>query len=577
MLHQRSAGQAYNPRGTTSRKKYANTILGGQKSLEEQLDKIATTPDAVVPRKKNVIELIVLSREAWRRSAEVYNVTRTMYEKQRDVAPWNALQYFRTEFFHPIASKLGLTPLAQGMWPHFNLFDGYHIVDVQKPRQPNKIAYVAFRGTDTPDDFVLDLDARKTNLCALAEETKDEKESNLFSRALCNDFKDISMHNGFVRSVLAGMGELLPMLRQWQKDFQKAYGEDEVATLVICGHSLGGAMATAFAIGLCALESNGNFPHTRKFLFTFGQPRVVTFNGKAEVVQLLHHPQHGVEHYLRFQKADTCVRSLTDFVTHLPPEAIGYVHIGTHITLPVNAHFFRTVAKVIAKLIVTFVDPSWNLHKLGHSVIEAVVLRITGFSIREDPKIVQKGIAELFGDLLEPIQTVVNHLHSVDTYFPFAPVTCVELAEKARYVGALGYFLLFLTSAMSAATSKKLEVLGVHLKFLNFDVLLFLRSRVLKVLRSLPKDVLTYMRTQSEHDARLAEIIQQSATVSDDDLEQAVVNNARSVSPIFLLSWAHGVIEHVKDFITSSVERTKSFVGDVLHTAKLMQEELGPV
>jgi hypothetical protein len=132
-----------------------------------------------------------------------------------------------------------------------------------------RLAVVAFRGTDVKDGSNLLFDA-------------DLELESWAGRG--------RVHKGFATA-----------LSQVQKELLASLDSLQGCRVLYTGHSLGAAMATLLA-GL-------KKPDT---LFTFGSPRV----GDAEFVASL----QGITNF-RFQ--DCC-----DLVTHVPPEELGYRHLG---------------------------------------------------------------------------------------------------------------------------------------------------------------------------------------------------------------------------------------------------------
>ena len=132
------------------------------------------------------------------------------------------------------------------------------------------------------------------------------------------EYEGIDCHKGFVdligfvsRRILLDIEELNPKKK-----------------LLFTGHSLGGALATLFALKCKPTH-----------LFTFGSPRVT--GGEAAREKL-----HGIE-YLR-------VSIESDLISRMPPEFFGYEHFGESLILPgvdglYNSHKLRTYIQKVSE------------------------------------------------------------------------------------------------------------------------------------------------------------------------------------------------------------------------------------
>lgn len=110
-----------------------------------------------------------------------------------------------------------------------------------------RIVYVAFRGTEDKRDAVADLDVRHVQFGKMT---------------------NIKVHNGFYQQYISIQPEILHSLRSMSGDFD---------TIIVCGHSLGGALATIAATDLAI-----QMPDKRVKCHTCGSPRV----GNQEFVEL---------------------------------------------------------------------------------------------------------------------------------------------------------------------------------------------------------------------------------------------------------------------------------------------------
>lgn len=157
-------------------------------------------------------------------------------------------------------------------------------------RPADGLALVAFRGTqsDKPKDLLTDLKAWHTEHAGWPG----------------------AVHAGFARAATA----LLPAVTAWL-DTRGANRTE----LLLCGHSLGGAIATLLAMRLVTGRASGAQPPgsqaTRIQLVTLGSPRV----GDAAFARA----------FAACNILSTRIVNWLDIVTRLPPEVLGYRHVGT--------------------------------------------------------------------------------------------------------------------------------------------------------------------------------------------------------------------------------------------------------
>ncbi|KAL4439111.1 hypothetical protein ABPG74_008886 [Tetrahymena malaccensis] len=123
---------------------------------------------------------------------------------------------------------------------------------------------------------------------------------------LDNDCKDCKIHQGF-KNIL---DSILFEMNQCVINLKKQYNS---TSILITGHSLGGAMATLFSVQLKKLLMN----KFQQFdLITFGSPRVGNLEFVNYANQLLGKNSFRVVNY-------------SDIVPHLPYNTLGFQHIGT--------------------------------------------------------------------------------------------------------------------------------------------------------------------------------------------------------------------------------------------------------
>ena len=121
----------------------------------------------------------------------------------------------------------------------------------------------------------------------------------------------VKIHEGFYESYQALRKELL-------KTVKGILGENfEVRQVFFTGHSMGGALAT-----ICSLEMDGRFPllSGNIAVYSFGSPRV----GNEEFASL----------FSSSSLKSVRVAHVSDPVTHVPLELLGYRHVGHEVVDP---------------------------------------------------------------------------------------------------------------------------------------------------------------------------------------------------------------------------------------------------
>lgn len=166
--------------------------------------------------------------------------------------------------------------------------------------------FVAFRGTETAD-----MNGPWPNFMALARhKTAREK----FIDPILDALADISfwktsaktggmsgkMHGGFLRGFDI-------FHQQWNDKLADYTRQNANKTPIVCGHSLGAALATLTAAMLAAEHTN------RLRLYTFGSPRVGDETFAASLAAIPH------------RRYVDC----RDIVTRVPPKCMGFEHCGS--------------------------------------------------------------------------------------------------------------------------------------------------------------------------------------------------------------------------------------------------------
>ncbi len=147
--------------------------------------------------------------------------------------------------------------------------------------------FLAFRGSDSKDDWRSNIQFRQ-QIYPYGDESK----------------TDVRLHRGFMAAYFAVRDRVLDVMKQHPS-----------ATVIVTGHSLGGALAT-----VAALDVQYNITqHTQQPLavYSFGAPRV----GNAALVESF---EQRVPHSYRYVYGH-------DLVTHIPRVWQGYRHVPTAI------------------------------------------------------------------------------------------------------------------------------------------------------------------------------------------------------------------------------------------------------
>jgi len=125
--------------------------------------------------------------------------------------------------------------------------------------------------------------------------------SNVETRIIYPYFdKNIGVHNGLYHEYLLYRERLLTYIQNL----------DENVSLIITGHSSGGATASLLAYDL---GTEGHFLYNNIQLYTFGSPRI----GNKEFVNS----------FMSFDIQSNRITYKKDIVPHLPEELFGFVHI----------------------------------------------------------------------------------------------------------------------------------------------------------------------------------------------------------------------------------------------------------
>lgn len=149
------------------------------------------------------------------------------------------------------------------------------------------IAYIAFAGNDSVRDFFRDLDFAKVTV-------GDEKRKR-------------RVHRGFYTGYLSVCQDILKFKDSFSKD----------TTLILSGHSMGGALAV-----ICAYDLKTRFPDLPIKVFTFGTPGVGNRHFKRAYNRILREST-----YIVYQPSDP--------IPKLPNQLIkSYWHVGTLLRIP---------------------------------------------------------------------------------------------------------------------------------------------------------------------------------------------------------------------------------------------------
>jgi len=145
------------------------------------------------------------------------------------------------------------------------------------------VLYITFEGTDDLVDW-------EENLRFSHEKIKPYD----------NKITDIEIHTGFYNEYLIARNDIHLAMNTKYKDLKD---------VVVCGHSLGSALAV-----LCGIDIQYNFPDKNISVFGFGSPRV----GNQAFVESF---RKRIANVFEFQYND-------DAIANVPPESFGYKHIN---------------------------------------------------------------------------------------------------------------------------------------------------------------------------------------------------------------------------------------------------------
>lgn len=208
----------------------------------------------------------------------------------------SSLAYCDPPLLHPGLTFGGLTVTASlhsSALTDIHLLVGYYASgDVQ----------LAFRGSKSAANFALDLQAQ---LAALQLTRKQVEVAG------CSDCK---VHSGFQE----GVASVLPQVKAALAEAVSLAPESSSRTLLVAGHSLGGALSSLAAFTLASSSSLSAF--SRVAVTTFGAPRVGNLAFASAYNEVL---------------PDTIrVVNGGDTVPHTPLEALGYYHEGVEVWFP---------------------------------------------------------------------------------------------------------------------------------------------------------------------------------------------------------------------------------------------------
>jgi len=173
---------------------------------------------------------------------------------------------------------------------------------------------VAFRGTEPGSARDVATDVRTTNRCAAPVARF------AFADGAAEPLAQARVHAGFAAAYASVRRHVRAAL---DAALQGHNGAGPAATLLVTGHSLGGALATLCAADVAETWHAAGLPAARRPLLlvhTFGSPRVGDAHFASRFAQL-------VPHALRFVAGK-------DLVPSLPPAAMGFAHAGAGVHLP---------------------------------------------------------------------------------------------------------------------------------------------------------------------------------------------------------------------------------------------------
>jgi predicted lipase len=122
-------------------------------------------------------------------------------------------------------------------------------------------------------------------------------------------FPDISVHQGFYWVYKSVASKVLMQVGQLRKKYRNS-------SLLVTGHSLGGAVAALSAFELQVLHNV-----TVEAIYTFGEPRV----GNSYFSEKMRESFHKLFRLIHFR----------DVVPHLPPNWIGFMHSAQEVLLDI--------------------------------------------------------------------------------------------------------------------------------------------------------------------------------------------------------------------------------------------------
>lgn len=190
------------------------------------------------------------------------------------------------------------------------------IADFTEP----KSAIVAFEGTREYQAWPRNLDTKLSNIATLRKAMRRRCNGGLSAFfEFFREVQDAGVHNGFFNVLSESLPNLWEDLEKWLV----GGGHDSTVRVVnVTGHSLGGALATLFAccvLGEIAVRNQGDKVKVR--LVTFGSPRVLSQSACDFVKDKL-----DCQRYVNVVKG---LPNIADVVTTLPPENLGFGHVGT--------------------------------------------------------------------------------------------------------------------------------------------------------------------------------------------------------------------------------------------------------
>ena len=166
---------------------------------------------------------------------------------------------------------------------------------------------------DSGADYALSRKGKTLYIYFEASNGATDWENNLDFPAMRKDGSRLLIHRGFLRA-----------FESVRPHISAAASERDIESIVISGYSHGGALAV-----LCYEELSRLRPELRGSIvgYGFGAPRVFFGVRTRRLAQ-------------RF-KDFTVIRNRDDLVTHLPPRALGYFHVGRLLTVGKKGRYSR--------------------------------------------------------------------------------------------------------------------------------------------------------------------------------------------------------------------------------------------